>query len=453
MIIHLGVLLVGAAWAFGGAAGWARTLLAAWGSLSGPLLLAAIRSRLHRGEGVRQQLGWLVPWLGFNALVLLSCLNPSFTVQSFGGRALLAYSGPARAWLPSAAQPAISLEHLWLFDAAYLSAFNVFLAVRRRRLLRGLFGVAVANAAVLAVFGTFQKFGADGLFFGRVPAPNARYFATFVYANHWAAFVVLMLAACLGLLAYYSRRNPDVAVAPSVLPLGGLALLLLAVTPLLAGSRAGTVLVVLLLAAGAGGLLRRLVRRRRQPGSSSARPVLAVLAVIALAGAAAAGLARHSIRERWRDTADQWQAGLLGERLKLYTDTWHIAAERPGFGWGLGSYGQVLQLRRPRPLEDNRQYEHSYVDAHSDCLQSLAEVGWTGTLLLALCVALPLFGSRALAFAGALPAYLLGGCGLVTLYAVVEFPFANPAVAIAFWTCLFGAVQYVRLSSRARTRP
>jgi hypothetical protein len=80
-------------------------------------------------------------------------------------------------------------------------------------------------------------------------------------------------------------------------------------------------------------------------------------------------------------------------------------------------------------------------------------VGFVGTLLLVLCVALPLAGSQALRFGGSLPAYLLGGCGLVVLYAAAEFPFGNASVVIAFWTCFFGAVQYVRLSSRARSRP
>ena len=58
---------------------------------------------------------------------------------------------------------------------------------------------------------------------------------------------------------------------------------------------------------------------------------------------------------------------------------------------------------------------------------------------------------RALQFAGPLPGYLLAGCGLILLYAAVEFPFGNPAVTIAFWLTFFSALQYVRLSSRARS--
>jgi hypothetical protein len=43
----------------------------------------------------------------------------------------------------------------------------------------------------------------------------------------------------------------------------------------------------------------------------------------------------------------------------------------------------------------------------------------------------------------------LTGCGLVALYALVEFPLANPAVTETFWLCLFTAVRYEKLSAAA----
>jgi hypothetical protein len=41
---------------------------------------------------------------------------------------------------------------------------------------------------------------------------------------------------------------------------------------------------------------------------------------------------------------------------------------------------------------------------------------------------------------------MLAGCALVLLYAWVEFPFANPAVMISFWCCLYCASRYAQLS-------
>jgi O-antigen ligase len=139
----------------------------------------------------------------------------------------------------------------------------------------------------------------------------------------------------------------------------------------------------------------------------------------------------------------------LGGRLTLYSDTWQLVAEHPLFGWGLGSFAQVLQLLEPRPLEANRQYEQSYADAHSDWLQSLAETGVAGTLLILSSGLLPLWRSRSQDFASPISGYLLGGCALILLYSGAEFPFGNPAVVIAFWVCFFSAIQYARLQGRA----
>ncbi len=450
MLVHLGGLLLFASWVFGGGTDSARLLISCWGSLGLFVTLAALRSRVMRGESLRQPLLWLSPVVAFNGLVLLSCLNPSFTERIFSGQTLLAQTGAAHPSLPSTAHAATSREHLWLFDAIYLSCFNLVLAIRRRQALRVLLLVAVGNAVVLSVFGTFQRLTSDGLYFGQVAAPNARFFATFIYGNHWAAYVVLLVAAGLGLVYYSAGRAGEGQLHQSPVILGIIGLVLMALTPLLAGSRAGTLLVIVLLGTGLVHALRRIRRRQRHGGASGVLPVtgLVLTAICALGGAVYLG--RAVVQERWQDTQGQWQSGLLNERLKLYSDTWHLAAEKPGFGWGFGSYDKVLQLIRPRPLEANRQYEHSYVDAHSDWLQSLAEVGFIGTALLILSVLWPLLGSRALRFAGPLPAYLLGGCGLILLYAGVEFPFANPAVMIAFWLSFFSAIQYVRLSSRTR---
>jgi O-antigen ligase len=301
---------------------------------------------------------------------------------------------------------------------------------------------------LLAVFGTLQSLLATGLFFGRVPAPNPRFFATFVYGNHWAAYAVLMIATVVGLVFFYQHRHARGLLNGSPVPLGLFALLFLAMTPVMAGSRAGTLLVLVLLAGGLGHVLVLGWRRRRTDGVAAAWPLAGLALCAALAVGGAATLGRAALRERWSDTQGQWQSGLVRERLALYGDTWQLAAAHPLFGWGLGSFDKALQLTRPRPVEPRRQYEHSYVEAHSDWLQSVAEVGFVGTVLVALCVLLPLRGLRARHFTGSLTGYLLAGCGLILLYAAVEFPFGNPAVVIAFWTCFFCAVHHGRLQDR-----
>jgi len=44
-----------------------------------------------------------------------------------------------------------------------------------------------------------------------------------------------------------------------------------------------------------------------------------------------------------------------------------------------------------------------------------------------------------------LPRYLLAGCGVVLLYAWIEFPLACPSVLLGFWFNLYAAVRYAAL--------
>ncbi|MDB6170432.1 MAG: hypothetical protein JWM88_3296 [Verrucomicrobia bacterium] len=444
-LVHLAVLVTLSSWAFGGGAPWARFAISAWGSLALLIGGAEIFRRVHSPVTPLRPLRWLWPLILFNALVACSCFNPSFTPKVFGGEALLAYTGPAHAAVPSSVHPGVSLAHLWLFDAIYLSCFNLLLTVRRRRALRGLLVAVALNGVVLAVFGTFQKLTSDGLFFGRVPSPNPRFFATFIYGNHWSAYVALLFAASIGLLLHYGQRDNSGAPIRGSVGLGLIGLLLMAVTPALAGSRAGVALILLVGMVAVCDVLLRALRRLRSHGESAGLPVAALALVVFVTVGGAFYLGRDSLEERWNDTRGQWRTGILGERIGLYSDTWQLVRQRPLFGWGLGSFEQALQLLRPRPVEERRQYEHSYIAAHSDGLQSLAETGFVGTVLLILCGVVPFRQARAAHGMGRIPAYLLGGCGVVLLYSLVEFPFGNAAVLVAFWLCFDAALQYIRL--------
>jgi O-antigen ligase len=96
---------------------------------------------------------------------------------------------------------------------------------------------------------------------------------------------------------------------------------------------------------------------------------------------------------------------------------------------------------------------NTFEDAHSDWLQSLAEIGFVGTSLLLLCAILPFvetFRPRRLT---ALPGGLFTGCALIALYAWVEFPFANPAVVALWWICFFAAIRTLQLSPAVSARP
>ena len=451
-LIHVGILVLATSWVFGGQADFVRTPLAWWGSLGGLITLTALQDRRTRRAENLQPLRWLWPFAAFNALVVLACLNPTLREITLEGETLLANSG-GKPWFPGSARPALALHALWLFDAVWISSFNLALVIRQRRALRGLLLVFVANALVLAVFGTVQKLShAKGLFFDAMPTRQPRFFASFVYHNHWGAFMVLMMAACIALTWHYSRRIHARNLLHSPIFGGWVVLLLLAATVPLSGSRSCTLLALALLGAVSAHLVRRVIEKRRHYKESIAVPLGGIGLALVLGAGGAWFVGRETILSRLATTqnqvADMREMGGMGDRAVLYRNTWRMAEDKLWFGWGMSSYPHVFsRLYNTRESKVDR-LPVFYNDAHSDWLQSLAEHGIIGSALLALCALVPLWQVRISSSVGPLAGYLLIGCFLVLLYAWIEFPFGNLAVVLTWWVLFFTAVQTARLRQR-----
>jgi O-antigen ligase len=442
------VLMISVSWAFGGNADWVRTPISLLGTLGMVLTAGVIADPVGRGRILGGGLRWALPVAALNVLVLASCLTPGFRQVSFGlERMLMPVEMPW--WRPSAARPELALRSLWLFDGIYFSCLNLALAVSRRRTLRIVLAIVVGNALVLAVFGTTQKLlGATGIYFGAVRSPQDYFFASFVYDNHWGAFMVLMIAACVGLtLRYaYGRRGEGFFRGPSLV--GLVAVLMLGLSVPLSGSRACTLLVgvvcCLALVKGWPTILGALRHSGVRPGVVyGGTALLAILVAWAAWTVAGEVIESRAAKARAQVAAILAQGG-LGTRAVLYRDTWRMARERPVFGWGMGSYPTVFALYNTQKPNRDR-LPVIYHDAHSDWLQSVAEIGFAGTALIGAAVLLPLTAlcRRMLT---PIPYFLLSGCLLVALYSWVEFPFGNVAVTLAWWLCFFAAVQYARLT-------
>jgi O-antigen ligase len=442
-LVHAGVLLVFATWAFDGNVDWARRIISWWGCAGALITLGAA----IRGGGGRV-LRWLWPLLVFNLLVLTSILNPSFSAHTFDGESLLVHTGGV-AWLPGSADPAASLHALWLFDGVFLPGLNLALCLRQRRGLRWLLIAATANALALSVFGTVQKLTGAGLFFGLRKSPNTFFFSTFVYHNHWGAFALLSAAACAGLVFHYAGRREARDFWHSPAFSGAVGLFFIAATTPLSESRSGTLLVLLL----AGVILVHALWHWRKKTQASAVSLagwlVGALAAALLLGAAIYKLDEEGFKVRAELTRQQveqiYATGGIGSRATLYRDTWHMARDQLWLGWGFDSYARVFMLYdTQKSVQDGLPV--FYAQAHSDWLQSVAETGLVGTLLTGLLGALPLLALRRRHFGHPLVFYPLLGCALVLLYAWVEFPFECPAVAILFWLLFFAAVRHAQLS-------
>jgi O-antigen ligase len=444
------LFIVGASWAFGGNADWVRPPLCAWGSLGIALALAAVCVRTRSDGRLPSAAHWVWPVAGLNAVVLASGLFPGFRTLALDGDTLLL---PVRApwWEPTSTVYPVSLRALWLFDGVYFSCLGLALCVHRRRTLRIVAAAVCANAVALAVFGIIQKaVGSTGIYFGAVASPNTAFFASFVYDNHWGAFMILMCCACIGLTLRYARGIKGWGFLHGPALAGFVGASLLAVSVPLSGSRACTLILALVAAYSLAHGFPKVLAGLHVSGLRPAFALVAVAACLAVASVGVWAVVGESVRARAEVTREQIVTLLVRgggvSRKSAYRDTWRMARQKPLFGWGMASYPTVFPIynSQVRPTE---RLPIVYHDAHSDWLQSLAELGIAGTLLILAAVALParqLLGGTLSDF----PRFLLIGCSAVALYAAVEFPFGNVAIVLSWWACFMTAVQYVRLSGR-----
>ena len=448
VLVHVTALLLFSSWAFGGNIWWARLTLSIWASLSLPLCIAAFFQGRSRGRHARRKLVWLIPPALYAALVVASTFNPSFAEAFIAGTTLLAHTGAALPAWPSTVSAEQSLDSLGFGAGLYLAAFNLAVLVRSRRALYFLMILICGNALVLAVVGTVQKLSAAGFYFGAATSPNTKFFATFIYYNHWGAFMVLCLATTAGLLFNQARhhRGRDLWQSPFSAALVGF--LFIAISGPLSASRAATVMSALLVAVATGHALFRLAAARRRTHRPVWPAVTTLLVVVTLTVAAVGWLGFRGISERYHQTQEALaqNQSLWGERLDVYADTAELVQRQPLFGWGLNSYDIAFQLIRERSIAANRQYENHYATAHNDWLQSLAETGIIGTALLLLTLGVPLAGLTRRKLGHPVVAYPLLGLGIVLLYALIEFPFSCGAFLVTFWVLFFTALRKAELT-------
>ncbi|HRE83841.1 MAG TPA: O-antigen ligase family protein [Opitutaceae bacterium] len=449
-LFHAALVITAASWMFGGKIWWSKPILCALVTPAIVLTLWEGWARRSRGpREARLPFLWLAPMILLGGLIIFSAFVPNLIPRRFGQETLYFVRPLSIGW-PSSADGEKTLRELWLLFGCYLVGFNVFICVRSRRALRALFLFLACNALLLAVFGTLQKFTGQDIFFGLQRAPHGAFFSTFIYHNHWGAFTLLMVTLCLGLFFHYLAHSRARNLWHSPATLGLLAIFSLAITVPLSTSRSSTLLTTAVLVFALVHGVVRLARLSRHRGTSSLAPLSGMLLAVGVATLVIYKLGEHTIAARLETTRQQLaeieSKRDIGQRRILYTDTIHMASEKPLFGWGLESYERVFPRFNSTPRSRIDGLPIYYQEAHSDWLQSLAEIGAVGTTLLVLAVAWPLWVQRRRLRGHPTAFYPLLGCGVVVIYATVEFPLANPAVVAAWWASFFGGLRYAALS-------
>lgn len=426
-----------------------RGLLVGVGGALGVLILAGL---LRPTEARRRLLRFPLFWLGLFLLAWIACqaLNPwALVVQ----RDLVWKLVPQThvGWLPSGvAAPFDSAEEpggmngwrqLLILAGPWALLCALRAAVLRRRVYAWLAGVAVVIGLAVAVVGNRARAEnwRDFLGFGVAEARQPP-FGPFVYKNHAAAWLCLVLALSLALMFHLAKRRGDSVDrgGPHLLVAGAAVLLALGAASTMSFGGSVAALLLLLLIAPVAYLLDAQLRRSLSPAPAIA--MVALGAIVAYAGLLSADA------QRWRWKLEKKQAAMeqTGEddRAPLRRVAWSMVADadapRQFSGWGAGSFRWVspaYMAREPSFLSKRGVLVQRASHAHNDWLQAIVEWGAAGWLA---CLGAVLFLVARLRHAWLRPRApsiaLIGGLLLFAGHAWYDFLLFQPqmvALAIA----------------------
>jgi tetratricopeptide (TPR) repeat protein/O-antigen ligase len=372
---------------------------------------------------------------------------------------------PASTYLVGTVSPGQTLESFLLF-ATYAAAYVLVVhLVRTRQDLSRLVRALIVAGGVLAFLGLIDYFGGGGwLLRWRVPVSGHRLTGTFVNANHFGAWLVMLASLGIGYLTARRGRGGEAAPLGSLLRsraareaairrhLPFLAVGVMSVTVVCTLSR-GAVLTLLLTAVAMMALMGRLGRMRW-----SLALVGSVLAVT-LAYGAWIGFGPLLARIQQADYSFRWTQWIASAPM---------LGDFPLLGVGLGGYRDLYYRYQPPSLDPAAGY---YPYAHNDWLQAAVELGLAGLVLIALgawravrdLVGAHLLGRGACPVGGGVgqaarrhDAYnigiALGGIGAalsLAIHSVVDFGARIPANGVLAAACL--GIATVALHTRFRS--
>ncbi|OAM87855.1 O-antigen ligase family protein [Termitidicoccus mucosus] len=442
VIILAAVTVTGTAWVFGGRVDWAPPIFLSLSAMTAALsLISSLRERRRLEARV-----WL-PVIVFTLLIGCSLANPSLIPvdRGFGGWIESKNWIP---WLPATIDRISTLSAVMPWMSALLLGAALKQVSPGRQAIILLWKILLASGVMLTLAGYYFHFTNPGKIMGIAQAPSGFHFASFIYRNHWSAYTVLLVTLALGFtFGGVQRWIEGNGRLDRALPGAVLALIIAASVPL-PGSRSGMVLMALLAVSGSAYFAWRICRFRPAPAQRRERNLaLSALLLMGLGMCVAAGIGASSFATAKARTAEQWKRYQEGEHLDLrwplIKDTFRMARARPVYGWGLGTFGQVIPTYQGDYLRNEKNEITTRIfHAHCDWLELWAEVGLVGGLVLIIPPACLLW--RGLRHGHSRVRWILAGCILIGCYAWVEFPFHNPAVLLLWTTLVVTASQFAR---------
>lgn len=437
---------------------WALGTMHVWSQLLS-LLLAVAGCAFALGPRDTGAASWrallLSPgcWLGLFLLayLLVQGLNPAWRYFS-DGTVWWLETVDHIGWLPAGVDAPFAISNSWrhvlVFASLLLLLASLQVGLGKKASLRGILWALAINGAALSLFGIFQRLDATERMFWLWRPDSISFFATFIYQNHAGAYLNLIFALTAGFSLWHLRQaTHGQGGAGSAGVLGFLAVVS-GIGICFTLSR----LSILIFAAQLVGFAIFFVSQRHR----HRRHLLPITFAFALAAGLGALLVvpnLEPIQARFAQIAAN-PTGVLRSRSVVHQATAEMARDRWLFGWGAGSFRHAFPLYAQKYPElchigagKTLHWEH----AHSDPLETLAELGAIGSAPIAAALLLVVAALARLRFwrdpAGA--GIVLGASALAA-HSFGDLIFQSPAVLLSWAAALTIALRWLS-PAQART--
>ncbi len=301
--------------------------------------------------------------------------------------------------------------------------------IYKYKIVYQLYWVLIIFVGLLAIIGCYYRFlylqghtEAGKEILGIWPAPEPRIsFASFAYKNHWSAYVILVMSVLLYLLHNILCSYDFIVFRSKRSSLIFAILIVLIFSILYSSSNSGLIFIFLFL------ILSTLLIMKKTK--------LFIIVISLSVACALLIITNTTLIERLKSliSGDSF-------RFFLWKDLYTQIQLKTFWGYGINSYKTINGIYQSTEITNARlinlqgahqQYIPLTVHAHSDFLQTISEIGFTGTCIFIF----PLFFALARIFfisSSSRNKFLTLALSIVIFYSIVDFPFRNIAVSALF---------------------
>ena len=398
----------------------------------------------HRKENYWYTVPALLPLLGLLGYMLFQLLPlPPFFLkllspQSFSVYSLTEEAGD-NAWHPLTLNPKATLKEFFRFSTYALCYIATVQLLSRYRFLKKVLLTLCLLAGAIAFEGIIQKYGSPTkIYWFRATVDNVTMMGPWVYHNHFAGYMEMLLPVCLALFLYHRPAfSYDLPLREKILSVFtlpkanmhiilGLCAILMYASIFVSLSRGGIISSTLSLL-----FFLFLLTRYKDNFSHSARGKY-ILLFLLVSVAAISWFGWEPIFGRFDKIANA--SGEIQEsRLIVWRDSWRMIKDFPIFGSGFGTFLTTYPAYRTVPGKFI--YDH----AHNDYLEILTDGGLVGFLLVSLFLlvlfrnTLAVLAKRRDHFATLLTVGSMSGIVALLLHSVTDFNMHNGANGLYFF--------------------